>query len=163
MTANNESDLITRLRQEWEIEQPELDSSAMDVVGRVIHLADQWQSSANKLLVQYELSYTEFDLVATLKRSGPPYELTPTKLRQSVLLTSGAMTAALNRVERKGLISRHAMPEDGRVFTAKLTTKGKKLAAKATHSRFELAQSQIKKLSEVEKSQLIKLLNRLFD
>jgi len=163
MTDNNEADLITRLRQEWAIEQPELDSSAMDIVGRVIHLADQWQSSANKLLAQYDLSYTEFDVIATLKRSGPPYELTPTTLRQSVLLTSGAMTAALNRVEKKGLIVRHAMPEDGRVFTAKLTAKGKRLAAKATHSRFELAQSQINNLSEVEKTQVTKLLFHLLD
>jgi DNA-binding MarR family transcriptional regulator len=49
--------------------------------------------------------------LATLQRSGAPYRLSPTALRKSVLLTSGAMTACLNRLEQCGLISRN--PDDG--------------------------------------------------
>ena len=82
----------------------------MAVAGRVLHLGRLLEAQADECLKALELSYTELDLLATLRRSGAPYRLSPTDLRRSVLLTSGAMTACLNRLQRRGLLRREADP-----------------------------------------------------
>ncbi len=161
MDNKQQDDLVSRLRREWALESPNLDSSALEIVGRIIYLSNVWQEDANHVLAQYNLTYTEFDIIATLRRSGSPYELTPTRLRESVLLSSGAMTAALARVEKKGLIIRCTSISDGRVSTAQLTSKGKKFALKAARTRFDLADSTIQPLPAQDRSTLIKLLQCL--
>jgi DNA-binding MarR family transcriptional regulator len=106
----------------------------------------------------FGLKYTEFDIIATLRRSGKPYELTPTQLCESILLTSGAMTTALNRVEQLGLIERALSDSDKRVKTARLTQVGISLARKAAERRFELAKHHVKNLSKKEINTLTSLL-----
>lgn len=155
------SDLIHTLREDWNKEAPELDTSAMDVVGRVIHLASHWHELANEALKPLGLSYTDFDIIASLRRSGPPYELTPTQLCDAILLTSGAMTSALSRVEKAGLITRRSGPEDRRVKTAQLTTKGIALAYEASKIRFKLAENSLDGLSSNERKTMSDLLLKL--
>ncbi|MFK7954807.1 MAG: MarR family winged helix-turn-helix transcriptional regulator [Lysobacterales bacterium] len=157
----SDPDLIDRLRQEWERESPKLDTHAMDVVGRVMLLANRWDSQVQQTLKPFKLTYTDFDILATLRRSGAPYELTPTQLLQSVLLTSGAMTTALARLEDAGLIARIEDPNDRRSKKAGLTRKGVSLAGKAANKRFETAGVQLEKLSEGERRTLTKLLRKM--
>lgn len=147
MSQNNHPDLIDQLRDEWNQEDSKLDTSAMDIVGRIIKLGNIWSVQVNTIMKPFGLKYTEFDIIATLRRSGKPYELTPTQLCNSILLTSGAMTTALNRVEKSGLIERTLSASDKRVKTARLTPKGIKLAHQAAEKRFELASNQIQKIS----------------
>lgn len=146
---------------EWAAESPELDASAMRVVGRIIRLGRQFEKDASGALKPLGLPYTEFDIIATLRRSGAPYELTPGQLGQAVLLTSGAMTAALDRLEQSGLITRHASETDRRVKTAKLTASGKKLALKAAKARFDVAALALDGLSSQQRKTLAKLLKEL--
>ena len=155
------SDLLDALVNDWERERPDLDASAMHVVGRVIRLAEIMRASAHQALKRFDLHYTDFDVLATLRRAGHPFTLTPTELSQSVLLTSGAMTAALGRLERKGLIERRPEERDGRIRTVILSGAGKDLIEDAVAHRFADAQRNLTGLKPSQKRELTELLREL--
>jgi DNA-binding MarR family transcriptional regulator len=140
-------DLVDQLIADWTRQRPDLDVSAMAVVGRVLHLGRVLEGRANAALKDAGVAYTDFDVLATLRRSGEPYRLTPTALRRSVLLTSGAMTACLNRLEARGLLTREPSPEDRRVLTATLTAAGRTLADRAAALRFDEAREAVAPLT----------------
>lgn len=161
MSAAESADLIDRLLHDWRRERPDLDASAMAVVGRILHVGRRLEAEADESLKPLELSYTELDLIATLRRSGKPYRLSPTELRKSVLLTSGAMTACLNRLQKRGLLDRVEDPADGRSLLAALTARGVRLADRAIALRFEQAARAVQGLSAREQAQLANLLRKL--
>ena len=135
----------------------------MGIVGRVIHVAGILRGRASRALKPFDLHYTDLDVLATLRRSGAPYTLTPTDLTRSVLLSSGAMTAALRRLAKRGggLVERAPGKEDGRVRTVALTVSGKSLIDEAIVVRFDEATSAVHALSAEEQRQLASLLRRL--
>ena len=133
----------------------------MSVVGRILHISRLLEAGASECLRESGLSYSELDVLATLRRSGAPYRLTPTALRRSVLLTSGAMTACLNRLEARELIVRNLEDNDRRSLSAALTTKGLKLVDKTIGARFEQAAHAIAGLSKTERTELAQLLRKL--
>lgn len=143
-------DLIDQLMLDWAQELPDIDTSGMSVVGRIIYLGRILESKVEATLKPLGLIYTDFDILATLRRSGQPYCLSPTELRQSVLITSGAMTAAMKRLEKLGLLERRKDIEDGRSSKACLTQKGAKLAAEAARVRFEHARQSVTDLNDAE-------------
>jgi len=154
-------DLIDRLLAEWKLERPDLDASAMAIVGRVIHLGRRFEIGASKALATYGLHYTDLDVLATLRRSGKPHRLSPGRLQASVLLTSGAMTACLRRLEQAGLIVRVPDAGDRRSICAELTAAGRRLVDKAIAARFEEAHRRVAGLNAAERRQLASLLRRL--
>lgn len=154
-------DLIDRLIADWKEERPELDADAMAVVGRLILLGNLLEKRASSALKPFGMHYTDLDVMATLRRSGAPYRLTPTKLLNSVLLTSGAMTTLLNRLEKAGYITREPDPKDGRVKAVKLTSQGITLIDEAIQIRFQEAKESIASLSGPESKQFEKLLKKL--
>lgn len=155
------ADRIDCLLTEWQCERPELDASAMAVVGRLLSIGRQLEARANSALKPLGLHYTDLDVLATLRRGGKPYRRTPTELRDSVLITSGAMTACLDRLEGNGLIGRVADPHDRRSSAAVLTTEGRKLIDKAIEIRFNEAAEALSDLSAVERSRLATMLKKL--
>lgn len=158
MKTHSNTDLMEHLVAQWEDECPELDASAMRIVGRIIRAGRRFEKEAASALKPLGLPYTEFDILATLRRGGSPYEMTPGQLGEAVLLTSGAMTAALDRLENSGFITRHASESDRRVKTAKLTRAGKNIALKAAKARFAAANEAIGELSAQQRDSLAKLL-----
>ena len=159
-------DEVDNLIEEWREEATDLDVEAMAVVGRIIIISQKLQRRISALLRKYDLPYSDFDVLATLRRSGAPYELTPTELMQSVLLTSGAMTALLDRLQLKELIERGEGKFDKRVRTAKLTRKGKALVDKAARVRFDEAKEVIACFTKQERNNLaadLAYLNRWLD
>lgn len=130
-------DLVDALAGEWALECPEFDLEGMHIVGRLIRLGSLLQARAETIVKPFGLIYTDFDILATLRRAGEPYSLTPTELMQSVLLTSGAMTAAMNRLENAGLLKRYRSENDRRSLSAQLTPAGSALAEKAAEMRFK--------------------------
>jgi DNA-binding MarR family transcriptional regulator len=160
-TPSPKQDVVDLLLSDWRRERPDLDATGMAVVGRILHLGRLLEDHANAGLRAYGVSYTELDVLATLRRSGKPYRLTPTALRQSVLLTSGAMTACLNRLEARGLIERRAADGDRRSLTAALTPRGLKLIDQAIKARFEQARTALAGLSSAECARLAALLRKL--
>jgi DNA-binding MarR family transcriptional regulator len=157
----DQNDLVDQLLSEWRRERPDLDASSLAVVGRVLHLGRLLEISATENLRHTGVSYTEFDVLATLRRSGRPYRLSPTELRHSVLLTSGAMTACLDRLERRKLLVRTADPHDRRSLYAGLTKRGVELIDEIAPIRFADASKAVARLSVDERSKLATLLRRL--
>jgi DNA-binding MarR family transcriptional regulator len=156
-----DEDVVDQLLGDWARERPDLDASAMAVVGRLLHLGALLQSRANERLGGHGISYTELDVLATLRRSGPPYRLSPTALRKSVLLTSGAMTACLNRLEQRGLICRSPDDMDRRSLMATLAAEGVRLVDGAIASHFAQADQAIAGLDAHERAELAHLLRKL--
>ncbi|MBA8886095.1 DNA-binding MarR family transcriptional regulator [Dokdonella fugitiva] len=154
-------DRIDRLLAEWRAERPELDAAAMAVVGRLLSIGRQLEARANAALRPLGLHYTDLDVLATLRRGGRPYRRTPTELRDSVLITSGAMTACLDRLERNGLITRIADPKDRRSSAAALTREGRALIDKAIAVRFAEAADALSGLSAADGARLAVLLKKL--
>ena len=146
---------------QWSKERPDLDVSPMAVLGRLSEAASLVSHDRlAPLFARFGLRHGEFDVLATLRRSGPPFRLTPTALRHAVLLTSGGMTACLNRLETKGLITRDPSPEDRRVMAATLTPAGRDLADRAIRLRFAEATQAVAALTTQEQAVLAGLLRK---
>lgn len=161
MKKSGEHDRVDALIADWKREAPSLRTDAMQIVGRVIRLGRAYQDDVSALLRPHGLSYSDFDVIATLRRSGPPYTLTPTQLQRNVLLTSGAMTACLRRLELRELISRSVDAKDGRRSGAKLSKKGQVLVDKLIAHRFALAEKSLADLSPKQIEALTTLLRQL--
>lgn len=156
-----EKDFIDQLIEDWGVERPDLDIEAMQVVGRIMKLGKIFENKASSALKYYGIYYTDLDVLATLRRTGSPYQLSPKQLMQSVVITSGAMTALLNRLTKLELIYRTSDAHDGRISMATLTEKGKELIDVAIEKRFIEATNSIEILATNEKSDLAKLLKKL--
>ena len=156
-----EYDLIDVLIADWKIERPDLDVDAMQIVGRVLKLGKIMENRASLALKENGIYYTDLDVLATLRRSGKPYQLSPKQLMQSVVITSGAMTALLNRLTKLDLIYRSTDENDGRISLAGLTDKGKEIIDEAIQKRFDEAKNSIQILNEKEQQDLSILLKKL--
>lgn len=157
------TDIIDSLISDWQKERPELNAQAMHIVGRILKLGKTLEKRASSSLSGCGIHYTDLDVLATLRRSGSPFELAPKELMKSVLITSGAMTALLDRLTKLKLIYRSPDSVDGRIKRAGLTKKGVELIDDAIEIRFEEAKSSVNKLTDKEKQQLIPLLKKLMN
>ena len=157
----NKDDIIDQLVLDWKNERPELDSEAMHIVGRIIKLGKILEKRASTTLKESGIHYTDLDVLATIRRSGKPYKLSPKQLMESVLITSGAMTALLERLTKLDLIYRAPDKKDGRIKLAGLTKKGIKVIDKAIVIRFEEASTSVENLTVKERNRLTILLKKL--
>lgn len=131
MTNEMDHDHVDRLRAQWARELPDLDTSPMAVLGRIYRISNLVRPGIEATFAAFDLDRGEFDVLSTLRRSGPPYRLTPTELYTSLMISSGGLTHRLGRLERAGLIERLPSPSDGRSLIVGLTEKGKSLAEQA--------------------------------
>lgn len=154
-------DLVDRLIEDWRREMPSLNTGGIAIIGRILRLGSLLESRMNAKLKPFGLIYTDFDLLATLRRSGRDYCLTPTELRQSVLLTSGAMTAALDRLQKMGLITRVRNKSDRRSMSAKLTPAGAALLEKVLVVRFDDANDAASALTQSQTEAMVLALRRM--
>jgi hypothetical protein len=70
----------------------------MIVIGRIYVLTRLIRPRLERVLAQYGITGGAFDVLATLRRAGAPYRLTPTALFNSMMLTSAAATWEINPV-----------------------------------------------------------------
>ena len=120
-------DKVQRAIDQWRVEKPKLETESMAIIGRMLRLGKHIETDITKLHKQYDLKLGEFDVLASLFRSGPPYALTPSALLSALMLTSGAMTNRLDRLEGKGRIARINSTQDRRSVTVQLTQTGYEL------------------------------------
>lgn len=148
------SDSIDRVIAQWERERPDLDCSGFEVAGRVLVLARHLDRRVKEALRPLGLAPWAFDVLATLRRQGAPYRLTPSELARSTLLTSGAMTNRLDRLERDGWIRRGPDPQDRRGVLVVLTEEGREIAERAVEIRLQEARDAVAPLGEAERKRL---------
>lgn len=155
-----DGDAIDRMMAGWREQLPGLDPSPLAVVGRVIVLARHLEKSVGEALAPHGVSLGEFDILATLRRNGPKGGLTPGQLLGSVMLSSGGMTARLDKLERAGFVEREQDPSDRRGVVVVLTAKGRKLIDAAAATRFAEAEQSMPELTATETKTLAELLRK---
>lgn len=155
-------DPVDKLLGQWAQERPELDCSSLSVVVRVLFLAKVFRQSAERALAPLQLKLWEYDVLSALRRQGPPFQLPATGLARASMLTSGAMTNRIDRLEARGLVRRVADPADGRGVNVMLTEEGRRLTDAAIEARFTAANAQLSVLSVSEGHAVAEGLRKVF-
>lgn len=117
-------DQVDRILAQWRQQRPDLDVGPMGTLGRLKRLADHVSQELARVFKAHDLTAASFDVLATLRRAGPPYALNPSTLIAWTMVTSGTMTNRLDRLEESGLIERRTNPADGRGSVVALTDQG---------------------------------------
>ena len=131
MNEDRAKDAVDAILDQWQRERPDLDVTPMGPIGRVRRCAALLQRKLDSTFGQFGLSSWEFDVLATLRRSGAHHSLTPTSLFSTLMITSGTMTHRLQRLEAAGWIARVANPGDARSMLVQLTPVGLELIDRA--------------------------------
>ncbi|AST27853.1 MarR family winged helix-turn-helix transcriptional regulator [Ralstonia pseudosolanacearum] len=150
--------------EQWNRERPDLDVSSMLLLGRLGEAALVIaRERLNPLFAEYGLQPGEFDVLATLRRCGAPYALTPTALYDAAMMSSGGMTNRIDRLQQAGWVERRPNPEDGRGTLVALTNAGFALIDEAVSAHVKNQRAVLSVLTEVEQRQLAKLLAKLIE
>ncbi|MGW0944113.1 MarR family winged helix-turn-helix transcriptional regulator [Streptomyces sp. NPDC002623] len=124
-------DPVDAIIGQWATVRPDLDTAAMEVFGRISRLARAMTDRMEKAYGALGIGRGEFDVLATLRRSGEPYTLSPRQLSATLMLTTGGMTGRLDKLERAALLRRSPDPHDRRGLQVTLTDKGLDLVDRA--------------------------------
>lgn len=120
-------DAIDGVLEQWRRERPDLDLTAMGVFGRLARLARLIEAAVEAVFARHGLRQGEFDVLAALRRSGPPYTLIPSELAAVLMMSRAGMTNRLDRLETAGLIERSLDAADRRSFRITLTERGREV------------------------------------
>ncbi|MFD7903561.1 MarR family winged helix-turn-helix transcriptional regulator [Kitasatospora sp. NPDC059722] len=155
------ADHVDRVVAQWGAERPDLDVSPMEVFGRLKRLFRLVDAELNRTFGEHGLDAASFDVLATLRRSGPPYRLTPTGLMQSAMVTSGAITQRLDRLEARGLVTRTRSDQDGRSREVALTSEGHDLIDRALPAHLATEYRMLAGLDEEQTAALVDAMRTL--
>lgn len=148
--------------QQWAVERPDLDPLAMAVLGRLADASERiMRDHMNPLFARAGLQSGEFDVLATLRRSGPPFALSPTSLYEAAMISSGGMTNRLDRLEKAGLVERQPDPKDRRAKLIMLTAKGLATIDETIGKHVENERRILASLTDAEQRTLNSLLQKL--
>jgi DNA-binding MarR family transcriptional regulator len=156
-----ERDGVDRIIEQWKRERPELDHSPIGIIGRISRLAREIEQRLERVYAEQGLEPGWHDVLATLRRSGPPYRMRPTDLTDALMLTSSGTTKRLDRLEQAGLITRSPDPQDRRGTLITLTAAGRRLIDKVTVAHLENERNILGALSESDRHKLAGLLRKL--
>jgi DNA-binding MarR family transcriptional regulator len=155
-------DRAAKAIEQWARERPDLDVTPMLVLGRLNEASALIaRDRLAPLFAHFGLQAGEFDVLATLRRSGQPYALTPTALYEATMVTSGAMTNRLDRLEKAGLILRGPHPNDRRGIVVQLTERGLALIDEALTAHVANEHEILAGLAQTERETLALLLGKL--
>jgi DNA-binding MarR family transcriptional regulator len=155
-------DFTDQVMDEWQAARPDLDTSTIAVVARILRLASYLQTELEQGATDAGLSTKgDFDTLAALRRQTPRHELSPTRLADAALITTGGMTSRLDRLEDAGLVERHDDPSDRRALVIRLTDEGRTLVDQILESNLEKQDYLLVALDAGERSALAQLLRRL--
>src|SRR5919201_2206735 len=154
-------DRVDAIVAQWNRERSDVDVSPMQVFGRILRAARYLDAGLERVFTKYGLDFGLFDVLATLRRSGPPYALAPRALNRWCMLSSGAMTKRLDRLQRLGLIARKADPRDRRGVQVVLSAAGLELVDEVLVAHVENEEGLLDALSAEERAELAELLRRL--
>ena len=153
-------DAVDLILEQWARERPDLDCSPMGVIGRITQLQREVFLAQRATFSRHGLDAPSFDVLAALRRAGEPYQLTPTALMRTALVTSGAITQRLDRLEQRGLITRERSDADGRAVVVTVTGAGRQALDDALPDHLATERDMLAGLSDAEQRQLAGLLRR---
>jgi len=156
-----EADDIDIVLEQWARERPDLDHGPIGIVGRVSRLARELEQRMEPTYRARGLEGGWYDVLATLRRSGPPYQLRPSELTGTVMLTSSGTTKRLDRLETAGLIARTPDPTDRRGTLITLTEAGHAALDATIEAHLDNERELIAGLTAREQEQLAALLRKL--
>jgi DNA-binding MarR family transcriptional regulator len=142
----------------WRTERPDLDVAPLGIIGRLHRLAARLTEEIVAGYAEFGLGEGEFDVLATLRRAGAPYELTPSELADSTMVSSGAVTKRVDRCVERGLVSRRVGEGDARSRVVALTDTGRDLIDRAFEAHMANEQRLVSSLNEMERARLAHLL-----
>ena len=151
-------DHVDKILAQWQAERPDLDVAPMGLVGRVKRLNAVLVQGMEKTWAEFGLNGASFDVLATLRRSGEPYSLSPGDLIASTMVTSGTMTNRIDQLKKAGLVERIPNPDDGRGFFISLTEKGFDVIDRAVTEHVATQHRLTSGLSKAKQRELDRLL-----
>ncbi len=154
----SEPDHVGRILEQWRVERPDLDVSPMGVIGRLHRLAARLDAELHPVFAAAGLGDGDFDVLASLRRSGAPYELTAGELGASTMVTSGAVTKRVDRLERAGYVERRVCADDARSRRVRLTDEGRVLVDDVVEKHVANEHRLLSGLSDLERGRLARLL-----
>jgi DNA-binding MarR family transcriptional regulator len=151
-------DHVGRIQSEWARERPDVDVRPQGVIGRLHRLAAHLSDEIGVVYREFGLGEGEFDVLAALRRAGEPFERKPGELAAHTMVTTGAMTKRIDRLENAGLVSRRQSESDGRSRVIALTDAGRTLVDRAFTEHMANERRLLDGLSEQQSEQLERLL-----
>jgi len=156
-----DTDGVDVILEQWRRERPELDAAPIGVIGRISRLSREIERRLEPVYAAHGLEPGWYDVLATLRRAGPPYRLRPTDFAATLMLTSSGTTKRLDRLEAAGHIVREPDPSDRRGVLIALTPRGRSLIDRATAGHLDNERQILAGLTAAEQRQLAGLLRRL--
>lgn len=154
-------DHVDKIIAQWAAERPDLDTAPMAAVGRVARVAQVFSEGMGANFRAHGLNAAWFDVLATLLRSGAPYQLSPGQLIDSTMVTSGTMTNRIDKLAAAGFVQRKINPDDSRSFLIALTPEGRSVVEDTLQDHVETQERLLKALSDTERDALTRLLARI--
>src|SRR4051812_26931119 len=160
-TSSGERDAVDRILAQWARERPDLDTGPMSVIGRLHRVAELLEAGLRPVFAEVGLGNGDFDVLASLRRAGPPFRLTAGELSASTLVTSGAVSKRLDRLEARGLVERSVSAVDARGREIQLTAEGRALTDELVVRHWDNEDRLLAALDAGEREQLAGLLRKL--
>ena len=157
----NKGDAVDAIKRQWQTERPDLSLDAMGIFGRLKRCSMLMTDRLDNTFAKFDLNYWEFDVLATLRRSGAPYTLAPTELFSIMMITSGTMTHRMKRLEARGLIERLPNPDDARSQLVKLSQTGFDIINKTATAHVDNMENMLSSMSDTQKKELDSKLTEL--
>lgn len=154
-----ETDLVASGMARWRRERPDVDCSGKAIVGRVLQMHDIILKAVDRVLARHGLKYATYAVLATLRVEGEPYQMSPSELGQTLLLSSGGLSNLLGRMERAGLIQRSADKRDGRGVIVSLTADGLVLADAAMTDHADIERQLVAVLAPDDRETVARFLS----
>ena len=156
-------DGVDQILKEWNRERPGLDVASMAIIGRLTRVTLAVESRLARTFSEHGLDAASFDVLATLLRSGAPYELSPSALSHAAMVTSSAIAQRLNKLVERELVTRSKDGIDKRGTKVRLTPHGRELVEKALPDHLRTEGELLKGVSAAEQKLFIQLLRRIGD
>lgn len=156
-------DQVATILEQWRRQRPDLDVSPVAVFGRISRIDRHKSAALREVYQRHDCDAGEYDVLAALRRTGPPHRLTPTELSRTVLVNSPTTTERLTRLEQRGLVRRTRSDRDRRSVSVKLTAAGRNLIDSAVKDLLTIEARLLDGLTKTDQRALASLLAKLAD
>jgi len=152
---------VDRVLEQWGAVRPDLDLGPMGLIGHVTLASRLLTRAMEAAIAEQGLSMSGFDVLATLRRSGEPFRLSPSDLIDNTMVTSGTMTHRVDQLVKGGYVERVQNPDDGRSVLIQLSKRGFKIVEQTLAAHLATMEELTGGLTKADANRLEKLLRKL--